>query len=186
MSTSPLDRAGAWTFDDLVALPDDGRRYEVVDGLLLVSPMETVFNEQVSIRLFRQLDRQAPPGWEGVHEGGIRLGTDGRVPDAGLVRADVPLRRREVGRPAEHYALVVEIVSPSSQKNDRFFKPIEYADAGVPAYWRVETEPELVVVVHRLVEGRYEQVQEVRGVAEVQVPFPMVIDVPALAPPVLD
>ena len=62
-----------------------------------------------------------------------------------------PLPRGQVGRPAEHYALVVEVVSPSSRKTDRFFKPIEYAAAGVPAYWRVETEPELVIVVPSLI-----------------------------------
>lgn len=186
MSTSPLDRAGTWTIDDLAELPDDGLRYEVVDGLLLVSPMETVFNEQVSLRLFRQLDRQAPPGWEGVHESAVRLGTDGRVPDTGLARADVPTPMRLVGRPAEQYALIVEVVSPSSRKTDRFFKPVEYADAGVPAYWRVETDPEVVVLVHELVKGRYELVQEVRGVEQVGVPFLMTIDVPALVPRVLE
>ena len=79
--------------------------------------------------------------------------------------------------------LTVEVVSSSSRKTDRFFKPVEYAAAGVPAYWRVETEPEVVVHVFRLVGDRYEQVQEVRGVESVEVPFPMLLDVPALVPP---
>lgn len=38
MDAASLDRAGPWAFADLVELPDDGRRYEVVDGLLVVSP----------------------------------------------------------------------------------------------------------------------------------------------------
>jgi len=181
MST-PLDLPGPWTFDDLAGAADDGRRYEVVDGALLVSPMETGFNEEVGLRLFRQLDRQAPSGWQAVLQSGIRLGRDGRVPDVGLVRSVLPVGRRQVGRPAEHYALVVEVVSPSSRKQDRFFKPLEYAAAGVPAFWRVETEPELYVVVHELVEGAYAVRQEVRGVEAVQVPFPLVLDVPALKP----
>ena len=79
--------------------------------------------------------------------------------------------------------LIVEVVSSSSRKTDRFFTPVECAAAGVPAYWRVETEPEVVVHVFRLVGDRYEQVQEVRGVESVEVPFPMVLDVPALVPP---
>ncbi len=186
MSMSPLDRAGPWTLDDLLELPRDGRRYEVVDGVLLVSPRETLFNDRVATRLFRQLDRQVPPGVEAVLDTYLRLGTDGRVPDVGLVVADVPVPRRQIGHDPEHYLLAVEVVSPSSRKNDRFFKPVEYAAAGVPAYWRIETEPDVVLHVHLLVNGHYELVQQVRGLAQVEVPFPMTIDVPALVPPVLE
>lgn len=186
MSVSPLDRAGPWTLEDLLDLPRDGRRYEVVDGVLLVSPRETLFNGRVATRLFRQLDRQVPPGFEAVLDTYLRLGTDGRIPDVGIVVADVPVPRRQIGHAPEHYVLAVEVVSPWSRKNDRFFKPMEYAAAGVAAYWRVETEPAVVLHVHRLVDGRYEWVQEVGGIGQVQVPFPMTIDVPALVPPVLE
>ena len=50
MSISPLDDRH-WTFDDLVHLPDDGRRYEVVDGQLVVSPRAAITHDRVANRL---------------------------------------------------------------------------------------------------------------------------------------
>lgn len=37
------------------------------------------------------------------------------------------------------------MVSPSSRKTDRFAEPGEYAEAGIPLFWRVETDPALVL-----------------------------------------
>lgn len=186
MSLSPLDRIDGWVFDDVADLPDDGPRYEVVDGRLWPMTPPTVLHDVVCRRLFRQLDRQLPSGWEATIYSGLRLGTDGRIPDVGIVRADVPVRRRQVGSPPEQWLLAVEVVSPSSRKNDRFFKPIEYAQAGVPAYWRIETDPEVFIVVHELVDGAYVERQVLCGVEEVAVPLPMAIDVPGLVPVLLD
>lgn len=186
MPLSVFDRRDAWTFDDLATLPPDTRRFEVVDGNLLVSPEPTEVHQVVARRLFLQLHAQAPAGWEAVYEPGVRLGTDGRIGDVGLIRADVPVRRRQVGRTPDQYALVVEVVSPHSRKTDRFFKPAEYALAGIPAYWRIETEPELLLVVHRLTGATHEQVQRLTGVGVVEEPFRMELDLPALMPPLLD
>lgn len=76
MSTTIFDRAGPGRFDDLVDLPDDGRRYEV--------------------------------------------------------------------------GLIVEIVSPSSRKTDRFSKPGSTPQVAIPLFWRVETEPAVVIFAYRL------------------------------------
>jgi len=175
-----------WTIDRLEELPDDGRRYEVVDGTLVVSPPPTVVHESVVHGLFRVLDRSAPVGYEAVLESALRLGTDCRVPDVGLIRADVPVGRNQVGRPAGQWLLAVEVVSRNSRKTDRFFKPVEYADAGIAAYWRVELEPEPLLVVHRLVGDRYEIVQELTGRGVVDVPLRVELDLPALLPLLAD
>lgn len=186
MALAPLDRPGPWTLDDLLDLPGDGRRFEVVDGSLVVSPPQSVVNEDVARRLFRLLDRCVPEGLEAVIESAVRLGTDGRVPDVGVVRAGVPVRRRQVGRPPEQWVLVVEVVSRSSRKTDRLFKPVEYARAGIPAYWRLELEPEPLLVVSRLAGDRYDVVQELTGRGVVEVPFRVALDLPALLPPLAD
>ena len=49
--------------------------------------------------------------------------------------------------------LVVEVVSPDSRTADRVNKPVKYAAAGIPEYWRVEEaeDGEAVVYQHRLV-----------------------------------
>lgn len=185
MPLSPLDRPGEWTFDDLVLLPDDGRRWEVVDGALLQVTPPTRLHDVVSKRLAFQLHGQLPGEWEVEHEFGLRLGSDGRVPDVGIARKDAPFRRDDVGLSSEHVLLLAEVVSTGSRKNDRFFKPIEYAQAGVAHYWRVETDPEIFVVTHELVDGSYQQTGVLRGSREVTAPFDLVIDVPALRPTTL-
>lgn len=185
MSLSPLDRPGEWTFDDLVLLPDDGRRWEVVDGALLQVTPPTRLHDVVCKRLLFQLHEQLPSGWDVEYEFGLRLGNDGRLPDIGIARSDVPFRRGDVGLSSEHVVLLVEVVSRGSRKNDRFFKPIEYAQAGVAHYWRVEIDPEILVVTHDLVDGSYQQTGVLRGSHEVTEPFGLIVDVPALRPPSL-
>jgi Uma2 family endonuclease len=51
-----------WTIDDLVDTPDDGNRYEIADGSLLVSPAPSVSHGNVNDRIGDILRRQAPPG----------------------------------------------------------------------------------------------------------------------------
>ncbi len=184
MSVAPLHRAGPWTFDDLDQLPDDGWRYEVVDGALLMTPPPTDHHQAVSRRLFRQLDRQATPEWEPVYEVAFRVRTDGRVPDLAVVRAGVAVRPREVAYAASDFGLLIEIVSPTSTGMDRVLKPVEYAAAGVPYYWRVETEPTVEVVAYELVDGAYrERTRLSVGSGALPAPYPVVIDVSELSSP---
>lgn len=131
MAIAALDRAGPWTFDDLDTLPDNGWRCEVVDGALLMTPPPTDFHQAVARRLFLQLLRQAPPEWEPMYEVAIRVGTDGRVPDLAVVPAGLPVRARQVAYRPSDFALLVEVVSPTSTGMDRVLKPAEYAAAGV-------------------------------------------------------
>jgi Uma2 family endonuclease len=121
--------------------------------------------------MLRQLAAEAPSGWRVLLELGLPLGTDGRVPDLTVVSARA---RRGPGAPLpgpEHVGLVVEVVSPSSRKTDRFAKPGEYAEAGIPLFWRVETEPDLLVVAHRLRGAVYEQVAVVDGTGSAPAPW---------------
>lgn len=77
----PLDLREACTLDDLVDLPHDGHRYEVVDGSLVVTPPPVV-HEDVARRLFLAPVRQVPDGLEAVIESALRLGTDPRITGA--------------------------------------------------------------------------------------------------------
>ncbi|MGH3491262.1 MAG: Uma2 family endonuclease [Actinopolymorphaceae bacterium] len=62
-----------WTEDDLAALPDDGHRYEIIDGSLIVNPPSTSRHQSVVANLLAVLREAAPPGWRILHEVGIRV-----------------------------------------------------------------------------------------------------------------
>ncbi|MDX6200328.1 MAG: hypothetical protein QOJ79_3479 [Actinomycetota bacterium] len=184
MSVAHFDHVGPWTFDDLEKLPDDGWRYEVVDGALLMTPPPTDLHQAVGRRLFRQLDRQAPAEWEPVYEVAFRVRTDGRVPDLAVVRAGLPVRPRQVAYTPADFALLVEVVSPTSTGMDRVLKPAEYAAAGVPFFWRVEIEPSVEVIGYELADGAYrETARATQGSVAMPAPYPLVIDVDALSLP---
>lgn len=76
--------------------------------------------------------------------------------------------------------LVVEIGSPSSRSIDRLTKPTLYAEAGIRAFWQVETaDPaDPVIVVHRLTGESYTVVGELRSgaVRTIEMPFPLTFD----------
>jgi Uma2 family endonuclease len=56
------EHRGPWRFDEVAALPDDGRRYEVVDGVLVVTPPPTQRHQLIGSVLLHQLAPACPPG----------------------------------------------------------------------------------------------------------------------------
>ncbi len=159
MPAQLLPREGAWDFSALEDLPDDGNRYEVVDGNLVVTPPPTQLHQVVSSRLRRAIEETMPDGWEVFTDFSLPLGSDGRIPDLAVVRMDVQPSRssRNPYRPAA-FGLVGEVVSPRTRKTDRFAKPGEYAEAGIPLYWRIELDPEPRIHGYRLRDGAYVEI----------------------------
>jgi Uma2 family endonuclease len=143
MPAKPMD----WTADMVHALPDDGIRYEVLDGELFVSPAPTWSHQRVVGAFFRRLYAHAT-----VHRLGDVLMAPAEVefsarrllePDlfvVPLVNGRVPLDWSAVRR----LLLVVEVLSPSTARTDRFRKRDVYRDQGVPEYWIVHSEARLV------------------------------------------
>lgn len=172
-----------WTIEDLLDIEDDGRRYEVVGGRLVVSPMERASNIWAGFRLARQLDAQLPPEWATLRETGVRLGRNGRIPDLLIARLEGTTPLQQVGLDAGDVCLTVEIVTPGSGRRDRLVKPTEYAAAGIPAYWRLETDPGLVLHTFLLEDGVYVPGRVLTGVGEVRCPYEVTVDVPALLGP---
>lgn len=163
MSVAMLDHQGPWTFEEFVQLEGEhGERFELVDGALIVSPPPPVFHQAVARRLFRQLDAQCPDDLEVVYEVALRLGEDGRIPDLSVVRRSAPSGRGVPGYEPQHLVLAVEVVSPSSRTNDRLVKPVRYAEAGIPVYWRVETDPVVELVAMALEGSAYREVLRAR------------------------
>jgi len=141
---------GGWSTDDLDELPEDGHRYELIDGVLIVSPSPTSRHQKLVSRIEAALEANCPPEWlvfQGVE---VRISRfRSLIPDVLVVSAEAAAREPSKFRPHE-VLLAVEIVSKNSKAMDRLTKPGLYAQAGIPFYWRVETERGIVVHTHRL------------------------------------
>ncbi|MBC8093866.1 MAG: Uma2 family endonuclease [Pseudonocardia sp.] len=178
------DTSQQHTIHDLFDMPEDGHRYEVEDGVLIVSPAPTDFHQIASDELYTILRQAAPDHLRVVSAAALRLRADhtGFVPDLKIVRRGP----RKSFSEAEDTQAVVEIVSPSSRHRDRVRKPELYARAGIACYWRVELNPfrgqgrlEVpVVIVHELVDGAYSTTDRF-GAGErrtVALPYPVTLD----------
>ncbi len=155
-----------WTRADWEELPDDGRRYEIIDGVLYVSTAPSLYhqwiNKFVFVGLFNTLE---VPGIAYVFSAPVGLfmpGCDPVQPDIVVVRQedrDILRDRRIFGVPA----LIVEVLSPSNAEQDLRVKLAAYARAGLPEYW-VFRPAERDALVHSEPEratGRYLQVTHV-------------------------
>jgi Uma2 family endonuclease len=128
------------SYADLERLPDDGRRYEIVDGELFdVTPAPSPLHQRVSKRLQRQLEEYFEAAGRGeVFDAPLDVIVtphDVFEPDIVIVTDSSQVSRRAVeGVPA----LVVEVLSPSTTAYDRRTKGRRYAALGVPHYWIVD------------------------------------------------
>lgn len=163
---------GPWTEPDLHLFPQDGHRYEIVDGSLHVTPPLGKEHETVVRALVTALRAAAPEGWWVCTRLGIELGTSNLIPDVTV------LRPRSSGAswadPAD-VALVIEVETDTSRRYDRLLKPDLYADAGIDGYWRVEPLPEPVLHAYELGPDGYHPAQTIQGAGPVKVdaPFPV-------------
>ena len=165
------------THDDLRRMPDDGHRYELVDGTLLVTPAPGTAHQLVVMRLGVILDA-ACPGELMVLPGPY----DYVISTTTVLQPDLLVaREQDLGDAnlARTPLLVVEVRSPSTWRNDLGTKRLAYEGAGVPNYWIVDPDEPSIVVLG-LEGGVYLEVARAAGEepVEVDVPFPVTI-VPA-------
>ncbi|MEU4403849.1 Uma2 family endonuclease [Streptosporangium sp. NPDC023963] len=120
---------------------DDGGRYELIDGSLIVSPAPSAQHQWIGDRLRRFLEDSAPEELMVVTGTGLLLDSrPGVIPDVMVVERK-PIRDGAQVVDPEWAHLVVEIVSRSTTAVDRIIKPAKYAEAGIPHFWRVEMKP---------------------------------------------
>ena len=136
-----------WTAEDVRALPEDGNRYECIDGVLLVTPSPAWTHAHAVRVLMRLLDgyvRQHGLGALATAPRDVELTTGDVVqPDILVARST----RGQVIREEEDVAglvLVIEILSPSSASRDRGVKRKYYQRAGVEAYWVVDLDARVI------------------------------------------
>ncbi|WP_410671814.1 Uma2 family endonuclease [Amycolatopsis sp. cmx-4-68] len=168
----PAD-SGPLTVQDLEGMPDDGRRHELVDGLLIVSPAPGRRHQKIVVGLWRVLEDACPPEYDvlvapfAVHSGDkIEL-----QPDV-LVGRDEDFTDKDLPAPP---VLAVEVLSPSTAIYDLNLKKAVYERFGTGSYWVIDPDEPAVTVFELDVDGCYQQVAKAAGgeVLEVERPFPV-------------
>lgn len=136
-----------YTAADLQTIPEDGHKYEVVHGELLVSPGPRLLHQLVVGRLVVRIGRylEANPVGVGFPGGDISWFEDTLViPD--LLVADLEEARTMSWEQVKTLLLVVEVLSPSSARQDRFTKRRLYQEVGIPLYWLVDADARTVEI----------------------------------------
>jgi len=129
---------GPFTVAELDRMPSDGHRYELVDGMLVVSPRPTTVHQFVATRLIGVLSAACPAELCVIVEPAVQLDPVTELaPGLVLVHLDDVGDAKFTAPPL----LVVEVRSPSTALIDLNRKKAAYEKFGVPSYWIVDPEP---------------------------------------------
>lgn len=133
-----------WTYAEYARLPNDGNRYEVLDGEVLVTPSPGTWHQWTAAELFFVLREYVRAHGIGEMFWALDvLFVEGQYLCPDMVYVPSAQRGRLTDRGVEGVpGLVVEVVSPGSVRIDRVKKPARYADFGMPQYWVVDRDHE--------------------------------------------
>jgi len=147
------------TYEDYRLIPDDGKRHEVIDGEHVMSPSPNIRHQRISLTLSYELRRFLQ---------------EHRLGEIFVAPCDVVLSEFDVVQPDLIFVataqaaivtdanihgvptLVVEILSEGNRKLDETIKRQRYEHFGIPEYWIIDPELELVKI-YRILDGRYGQ-----------------------------
>jgi Uma2 family endonuclease len=183
MSLSLSDHHGQWTVDDVRKLPEDEfHRYEIDDGVLIVSPspssphqfaawkITTLLNHVIEAE---QLKLVAVPAVDTITG---QRGDWLKIPDVIVVTRDA-----YEAQPQEYDVADVELVvgisgSRQSRKRDFGTKLDDYAEVGIKNYWILELEPHPKLTVFELTDGSYSEVHASDSLLHLIQPFRIEVD----------
>lgn len=144
--------ARPFTIEDYDAFPNDGNRYEILEGQLIVSPSPTYRHQRVSMKLGTALDRYLTKSNVGES---LAAPMDVYLSLHDVVQPDLLVVLNEHTEIIQNHGimgapdLVIEILSPSSIETDFLRKSRLYERFGVQEYWIVNPEGETVSVQTR-------------------------------------
>jgi Uma2 family endonuclease len=142
-------------------MPDDGRRQEIVDGVLIVTGTPGLLHQRVVGRLSVRLDDACPVELE-VLPGPFAVG----LADDTELRPDLLVARRDQLTDEDLPAppvLAVEVLAPSTRTIDIHVKRERFERAGTPSFWVVDPKWMRLVAWELGPDGRYRQVADVTG-----------------------
>jgi len=166
--------AGPWTRAQRDALPDDGRRYELLDGVLVVTPAPLPRHQLSLMKLLMALAAECPPELR-VLPAPLDVVLDDRTivePDI-LVAPLASFSEKDLPVPP---LLAVEVLSPGNRGYDLVDKWERYQRAGIASYWVVDPE-RAELIAWELRDGAYVEVARVRDEEqfEAERPFPVTL-----------
>lgn len=128
-----------WTRADLLSLPDDGNRYEVLDGRLFVTPLPSPAHQQIAVALMLRLEPYVARHGLGfvVGPGAVVFGEDEVEPDVVVFPGSRPaLKAKWDQLPCP--SLVVEVLSMTTRRRDLNDKRKAYQRLRIEDYWIVD------------------------------------------------
>ncbi len=161
-----------YTYEDIVRLPDDGQRYEVIEGELIVVPAPTTGHQGAVWQLAALLHRAQEAGYgKGfVAPLDVVFGPhDATQPDLFFIRRErlgIVTRANVQGVPD----LIIEVLSPGTRADYLGRKFRLYARCGVPYYWVVDPDAR-TVQPFTLREGSYVEEPILRAGQELACPL---------------
>lgn len=178
VSMTTLSRADGLTRADLDAMPDDGRRHELIDGIIVVTPSPVTRHQDIVLSLGTILRSASPQ-----HLKVIVAPFDVALSERTVIEPDILVARRDdltlKDLPAAP-VLVIEVLSPSTRWIDQGRKKEILAEAGCPSYWLIDPgvapDPP-TLTVYELVSGEYQELAVVSGddSFEAAQPFPVTV-----------
>lgn len=161
MTSMSLVASTPFTVHDLEEMPDDGRRYELIDGELLVSPAPGLRHQTVALRLYRLLDDACPDDlYVLAAPFAVRTDVSNEVqPDVLVARFDDLTDRNLPTAPV----LAVEVLSTSGRLIDLNLKRAAYQRIGTPSYWVLDPDVPDLLVYELDADGQYQEVARVAG-----------------------
>lgn len=126
---------------DLDHIPDLPAHTELIDGSLVIACPQASFHTRVLYLLERVLRDFVPEDLRVRREMSVVLAPRQRPePDVSVIRAEAEHGPDQTAYQATDVVLAIEVVSPESEVRDRKRKPLLYAEAGIPHFWRVENQ----------------------------------------------
>jgi Uma2 family endonuclease len=171
MTSMNVTASTPFTVHDLEGMPDDGRRYELIDGELLVSPAPGLRHQTVGLRLYRLLDDACPEDlYVLAAPFAVQTDVSNEVqPDVLVARFDELTDKNLPAAPV----LAVEVLSPSGRLIDLNLKRAAYERMGTPSYWVLDPDVPDLLVLELDEHGQYQELVRAVGdeVFKAQRPF---------------
>jgi Uma2 family endonuclease len=163
------------TLADLADRPDDGHRYELLDGVLIVTPAPSMRHQDAALSLAVKLRATCLPELKV-----LMAPFDVTLADDTVLQPDVLVFDRKLVTARDLPAapvLAVEVLSPSTRRFDLHLKRSRYEAAGAAAYWVVDPGEPPALTAWELRGGAYVEVASVSGPEKfaAELPFPVTV-----------